>query len=150
MGGAKVKDKISIIKNMLENVNKMIITGGMAFTFLKQMNNSFDIGKSIYDSEGASMVNEIIAKAKEKNVEIILPEDFVCSRKIDDSEATSIYSVKDNIPSDQLGIDVGPNSRAKFNRVINSAKTIFLNGASGVFESKIGREGSIDLVNVII
>jgi phosphoglycerate kinase len=147
LGGAKVKDKISLINNMIERVDRMIITGGMAFTFLKQMQNA-QIGKSIYDAEGAKMVDAIVQKAKDKNVSLILPEDFVVVPEIKDNAPTSVVNLKDGIPSDRLGIDVGPETIKKFNEVISSSKTIFLNGSNGVFECNVGRAGSIKLVEV--
>merc|ERR1711879_432845 len=78
LGGAKVSDKIQLIKNMLDKVDKMIVGGGMAFTFIKVI-NGVDIGSSLYDEEGAKIVPEIMDKAKEKGVEIVLPTDFVVS-----------------------------------------------------------------------
>lgn len=149
LGGAKVKDKIALIKNMLDKVDKMIITGGMAFTFLKQLNN-LEIGKSIYDADGAKMVGEIIQKAKDKNVQLLFPEDFVIADEIKAGLPTSIVNIKDGIPKDKLGVDVGPATIEKFNNAILNSKTIFLNGANGVFEIDIGRAGSIKLVEVKI
>lgn len=147
LGGAKVKDKISLINNMIDRVDRMIITGGMAFTFLKQMQNA-QIGKSIYDAEGAKMVDAIVKKAKEKNVSLILPEDFVIVPEIKDNAPSSIVSLKDGIPNDKLGIDVGPETVKKFDEIITSSKTIFLNGSNGVFECNVGRAGSLKLVEV--
>merc|ERR1711959_73645 len=80
LGGAKVSDKIQLIKNLLDKVNIMIVGGGMAFTFLKVI-NGISIGSSLFDEEGSKIVQEIVDKAREKNVEIILPIDFVCSSK---------------------------------------------------------------------
>jgi len=149
LGGAKVKDKISLINNMIERVDRMIITGGMAFTFLKQMDSNNQIGKSIFDADGAKMVDAIVQKAKERNVSLIFPEDFVIVPEIKDNVQSSIVSLKEGIPSDRLGIDVGPESIKKFNDIINSSKTIFLNGANGVFECNVGKTGSIKLIEVI-
>jgi phosphoglycerate kinase len=133
---------------MIDKVDKMIITGGMAFTFLKQIHNA-KIGKSIYDAEGAKMVDGIMKKAEEKKVSILFPEDFVIVPEIKDGAPTSIVSLKDGIPEDRLGIDVGPATIKKFADLINSSKTIFLNGANGVFECNVGRDGSLKLVEVI-
>merc|ERR1719359_1849214 len=80
LGGAKVSDKIQLIKNLLDKVNMMIVGGGMAFTFLKVL-NGIEIGGSLFDEEGSKIVQEIMDKAKAKNVEIVLPVDFVCSSK---------------------------------------------------------------------
>merc|ERR1712232_143936 len=90
LGGAKVSDKIQLIKNLLDKVNMMIIGGGMAFTFLKVI-DKVNIGSSLFDEEGAKIVEEIVAKAKEKNVEIILPVDFVVSSKFgEDGEIKTV------------------------------------------------------------
>jgi len=83
LGGAKVKDKIKLITNILNLANEMLICGGMAFTFLKVLNN-MKIGKSIFDEDGAKIVQDIMKKAKEKNVNIIFPVDFVCGDKLAD------------------------------------------------------------------
>jgi len=91
LGGAKVSDKIQLIKNMLDKVNKMIIGGGMAFTFLKVM-NGVEIGKSLFDEEGSKIVQEIVDLAKEKGVEIVLPVDFVVSSEF--GEGGDIKTVK--------------------------------------------------------
>merc|ERR1719389_68805 len=89
LGGAKVSDKILLIKNMIDKVNKIIIGGGMAYTFLKVI-DGMAIGSSLYDEEGAKIVPEIMAKAKEKDVEIILPVDFIVSSKFgEDGEIKS-------------------------------------------------------------
>jgi phosphoglycerate kinase len=147
LGGAKVKDKISLINNMLDKVDRMIITGGMAFTFLKEAQNA-KIGKSIYDAEGAKQVQSILAKAKSKNVQLYLPQDFVVVPEIKESVESKIVTLSQGIPDNLLGIDVGPQTLSQFAEVIGSSKTIFLNGANGVFELNVGRKGSIALIEV--
>jgi phosphoglycerate kinase len=147
MGGAKVKDKITIINNMLDRVNEMIITGGMAFTFQK-VAQGLKIGKSIFDEEGSKIVPDLIKKAKEKGVKLYFPEDYVISQEFKDGVPTKTVSLQEGIPDGWLGLDVGEKSRKTFEGVIGGAKTIFLNGASGVFEFGIARQGSISLVNV--
>ncbi len=147
LGGAKVKDKIKLINSMIDKVDRMIITGGMAFTFLKEGFGK-EIGKSIFDSEGAKEVKDILNKAREKNVAMIFPEDFVTVPEIKDDIMSKIVSLDDGIPSDMLGIDVGPRTIEKFGEVIGSSNTVFLNGANGVFECNVGRAGSLKLVEV--
>jgi len=147
LGGAKVKDKIQLIKNLLDRIDKLIITGGMAFTFLKHI-YKMEIGKSIYDEEGGQIVGEIVKLAKEKNVELIFPEDFVVSNEIKEGADSSIVNLSSGIPSNLIGVDVGPNSEKKFDKVIKSSKTIFLNGSCGIFEMEYARNGSVGLVNV--
>jgi phosphoglycerate kinase len=148
LGGAKVKDKIQLIKNLLNRVDKLIITGGMAFTFLKQI-YKMEIGKSIYDEEGGKIVSEIVQMAKEKNVELIFPEDFVVSNEIKEGAESSIVNLTNGIPNDLIGVDVGPKSEKKFDEIIKASKTIFLNGSCGIFEMEYARKGSIALVNVL-
>merc|ERR1719352_1698508 len=98
LGGAKVSDKILLIKNLLDKVDKMIIGGGMAFTFLKVI-NGISIGGSLFDEEGAKIVQEIMDKAKAKGVEIILPVDFKCSSKFgEDGEVKDGVTMADGIP----------------------------------------------------
>jgi phosphoglycerate kinase len=147
VGGAKVKDKIPLMKNLLDRVDRMIITGGMTYTFLKDV-YGMKIGKSLYDKASIDLVKEIVNKAKEKNVELIFPEDFVITKEIKDDANTSIVSLSQGVPDDQMAIDVGPKTIEKFDKAIVSSRTIFLNGANGVFESAIGRNGSIKLVEV--
>merc|ERR1712238_531688 len=96
LGGAKVSDKILLIKNMCDKVDKIIIGGGMAFTFLKVLEN-MSIGGSLYDEEGAKIVPEIMEKAKEKNVEIVLPVDFVTSSKFGEDGEVTTATLKDGI-----------------------------------------------------
>lgn len=107
MGGAKVADKIQLINNLLKLVDEMIIGGGMAFTFKKVLHNT-KIGKSLFDEEGAKIVNDIMNKAKERNVKIHLPVDFVAGEKIDESSETMIRDDKMGIDDNWLGLDIGP------------------------------------------
>lgn len=93
LGGAKVKDKIQLIKNMLSKVDEMIIGGGMAFTFLKKIHN-INIGNSLFDEEGYKIVDEILAEAKAKNVKIHLPVDFVCGNQLSDQSEVREYDLK--------------------------------------------------------
>jgi phosphoglycerate kinase len=133
LGGAKVSDKILLIKNMLDKVDRMIIGGGMAYTFLK-VNEGMEIGTSLFDAEGAKIVPEIMALAKEKNVEIYLPTDFVLSSKFGEDGEIVESDISKGIPAGMMGLDCGPASTAKFAEVIMSSKTIIWNGPMGVFE----------------
>merc|ERR1712151_967556 len=107
LGGAKVSDKIQLIMNMLDKVNKIIIGGGMAYTFLK-IRDSMAIGTSLYDEEGAKIVPEILEKAKSLGVEIILPVDFTVSSKFgEDGEIKEGVKKEDGIPDGFMGLDCG-------------------------------------------
>lgn len=131
LGGAKVADKIPLIRNLLDLADEIIIGGGMAYTFKKVLEN-MPIGGSLYDPEGAKIVPELMEKAAAKGVKIHLPVDFVCGDKFDPDAAIQIN--EGNIPDGWMGLDVGPKSRALFDEVIARAKTIVWNGPAGVFE----------------
>lgn len=133
LGGAKVSDKIQLITNLLDKCNCMIVGGGMAFTFLKVIND-MKIGASLYDEEGAKIVKDIVEKAKLKGVSIHLPTDFVTGSKFDANCEVGAATVESGIPDTWLGLDIGPNSIVEFQNVILSAKTIVWNGPPGVFE----------------
>ena len=109
LGGAKVSDKILLIKNMCSKVDQIIIGGGMAYTFLKVIDN-MEIGTSLYDEDGAKIVPEIMSIAKEKGVEIILPTDFVVSSKFGEDGEIQTATKASGIPAGFMGLDCGPES----------------------------------------
>ncbi len=133
LGGAKIADKIPLINNLLEKANEIIIGGGMAFTFKKEI-EGMTIGDSLYDAEGAKIAKELFAKAAAKGVKITLPVDFVLADKFDANANTKVVSDKEGIPSGWMGLDAGPKSIELYTQVILRAKTIIWNGPSGVFE----------------
>lgn len=133
LGGAKVQDKIQLIGNLLEKVDELAIGGGMAFTFLKVLNN-MEIGGSLFDEEGAKIVPEIMEKAKAKNVKITLPSDFVTGDKFSESAAVGLATVEAGIAPGWMGLDIGPDSTKAFIEAINRAKLLVWNGPPGVFE----------------
>lgn len=133
LGGAKVADKIPLINNLLDKADEIIVGGGMAFTFKKVVDN-MPIGGSLFDPEGAKIVPDLMAKAKEKGVKILLPVDFVCGDKFDAEAATRDTDDKTGVPDGWMGLDVGPKSRELFAAAIAGAKTIIWNGPPGVFE----------------
>merc|ERR1711972_150601 len=104
LGGAKVSDKIQLIMNLLDKVNMMIIGGGMAFTFLK-VNDNMAIGNSLYDDEGAKIVPDIMKKAEEKGVKLIIPTDFVCSSKFGEDGEIKSATKAEGVPEGFLGLD---------------------------------------------
>ncbi|XP_037506935.2 phosphoglycerate kinase 1 isoform X2 [Rhipicephalus sanguineus] len=148
LGGAKVKDKIQLIDNMLDKVNEMIIGGGMAFTFLKVIDN-MEIGDSLFDSDGAGIVNKLMDKAKKNNVKIHLPCDFVTGDMFSEHAAVGKGTVKTGIPKGWMGMDIGPDSTADFKEAVMRAKTVVWNGPMGVFEwaqFASGTKGVMDAV----
>ena len=133
MGGAKIKDKIQLIMNMLDIVDEMIIGGGMAFTFNNVLNDT-RIGSSLFDEEGAEIVPDILAKAAEKGVRIHLPTDFVCADKFAEDANIVTRTEEQGIDDGWLGLDIGPQTIAANAEVIARSKTVFWNGPQGVFE----------------
>ena len=133
LGGAKIADKIPLINNLLEKANELIIGGGMAFTFKKEL-EGMSIGDSLYDPEGAKIAKDLFTKAAAKGVKITLPVDFVIADKFDANANTKVVTDKEGIPAGWMGLDAGPKSIALFQIAILRAKTIVWNGPPGVFE----------------
>ena len=148
LGGAKVADKIPLIRNLLDKADEIIIGGGMTFTFKKVL-EGMEIGKSLFDPEGAKIVGELMDKAEEKGVKIHLPVDFVSGDKFDAKAQTRAVDDKEGIPKDWIGLDVGPKSRKLFADVIARSKTIIWNGPPGVFEFDRFAEGTKDMAEAI-
>lgn len=149
LGGAKVSDKLPLIKNLLNKCDQIIIGGGMAFTFLAQK-DKMAIGGSIFDTEGAKMVADIYEEASRKGVSIHLPVDFICSKDIKNPVDAKIVSKSDGIEKDWKGFDIGPKSIENFQKVIKNSKTIFMNGPMGVFEVNAFAKGSIEIVKSLV
>ncbi|DAZ98820.1 TPA: hypothetical protein N0F65_000976 [Lagenidium giganteum] len=149
LGGAKVADKIQLIMNMLDKVDEMVIGGGMAFTFKKVL-NKMEIGSSLYDEEGAKIVEAIVEKAKAKNVTIHLPTDFVIADKFAADAAHKVVSQEEGIPAGWMGLDVGPKSQAAFAAAIANAKTIVWNGPAGVFEFDNFANGTKAVMDAVV
>lgn len=133
LGGAKVSDKIQLIDNLLDKVDEMIIGGGMVFTFKKTLNN-MEIGKSLFDQEGSKIVQNIIEKAKAKNVKLHFPVDYVTASKFAADADSGTATDETGIPADYMGLDCGPKSAEIFTEAILRAKTVLWNGPMGVFE----------------
>ncbi|KAL6724703.1 hypothetical protein Aduo_019567 [Ancylostoma duodenale] len=149
LGGAKVADKIQLIKNMLDKVNEMIIGGGMAFTFLK-VDQNVEIGNSLFDEEGAKIVKDLLAKAKEKNVKIHLPVDFVVGDKFAEDANSKTTTLAEGVPAGHMGLDVGPKSQELFAEAVARAKTIVWNGPPGVFEFEKFSHGTKALMDAVV
>lgn len=149
LGGAKVSDKIQLIKNLLDKVDRMIIGGGMAYTFKKVL-NKMNIGSSLYDEAGSKIVEEIMQKAKEKNVDIHLPVDFKISDKFANDANTKIVTEAEGIPDNWMGMDAGSKTIENYRNVILTSKTIIWNGPQGVFEMPNFSKGSIACLDLVI
>ncbi len=133
LGGAKIADKIPLINNLLEKANKVIIGGGMAYTFHK-VNRGMRIGSSLFDAEGAKIVAELETKAKARGVELIFPVDFVAADKFAPDANTQAADLASGIPDGWEGLDAGPRSVELYRHAILSSRTIVWNGPAGVFE----------------
>ena len=131
IGGAKISGKIDVIQNLLNRVDALLIGGGMAFTFYKAQ--GLEIGKSILEADKVGLAKEILSEIESKSVDFILPVDVVAAEKIDPTAQTSVVAI-DRIPSDMAGVDIGPETIAKFEEKIVSAKTVVWNGPMGIFE----------------
>lgn len=131
LGGAKVKDKIKVVKNLLNKVDTLIIGGGMAYTFQKALGN--EIGTSLLDADNIDFCKEVIEEAKQKNVNLLLPVDLVCAKEFDEN-AEPILIDGVNIPNDLMGLDIGPKTIKLFTESIKTSRTLVWNGPMGVFE----------------
>jgi phosphoglycerate kinase len=146
IGGAKVSDKIGVLENLIEKVDKLLIGGGMAFTFLKALGN--EIGKSICENEMVDKAKEIMEKAKEKHVTIYLPLDCVVADKADAAAQIKVVRV-DEIPQDFMGLDIGPASIKVFSDALKDVKTIVWNGPMGMFEIEAFSKGTYELAKAV-
>jgi len=146
LGGAKVSSKITVIENILDRVDHLIIGGGMTFTFVKALGGS--VGDSICEDDKMELALEILEKAAAKNVQIHLPVDVLAADDFSNDANTQIVDVT-QIPDGWQGLDAGPKSQVIFDGVVNSCKTILWNGPLGVFELETFSKGTITLGNSI-
>jgi len=146
LGGSKVSSKITVIENILDKVDHMIIGGGMTFTFIKALGGK--IGDSICEDDKQELALEILQLAKEKNVHIHIPVDVVAADSFSNDANRQIVDVRE-IPDGWQGLDAGPKSLANFREVIMNSKTILWNGPLGVFEMENFANGTIELGNYI-
>lgn len=146
LGGSKVSSKITVIENILDKIDNMIIGGGMTFTFIKALGGK--IGNSICEDDKLELALDILAKAKEKNVKILLPVDVVAANAFANDAQTQVIDVN-AIPDGWQGLDVGPKSLVAIKDVILQSKTILWNGPLGVFEMDSFANGTIELGNFI-
>jgi len=146
LGGAKVSSKITIIENILDKVDHLIIGGGMTFTFIKAQGGS--IGDSICEDDKMDLALDILKQAKQKGVQVHLPTDVVAADAFDNNANTQVCDVT-AIPDGWQGLDAGPNSVQRFSEVVNESKTILWNGPLGVFEMESFAKGTIALGDAI-
>ena len=146
IGGAKVSSKISVIANMLDVVDNLIIGGGMAYTFIK--NNGGNIGESIFEKDKLDDCSEIISLAEQKNVNVFLPEDVVASNEFSNEGLKKVINVY-NIPSGWQGLDIGPLTISNFENIVTKSKTILWNGPMGVFEMPSFEQGTLAIAKSV-
>jgi phosphoglycerate kinase len=146
LGGSKVSSKITVIENILDKVDHMIIGGGMTFTFVKALGGT--IGNSICEDDKQELALEILRLAKQKGVQIHIPVDVVAANAFSNAAETQVMDV-DKIPNGWQGLDAGPKSLENFEKVIMESKTILWNGPLGVFEMENFAHGTIALGNYI-
>jgi phosphoglycerate kinase len=146
IGGAKVSDKIGLLENLIEKVDKIIIGGGMAFTFLRAA--GYETGKSLCEEDMLDTARKIVDKAKQKNVQFLLPVDTVIAQTATVEAEAKICSVKE-IPKDWIGLDIGPATVSLFSEALKGVKTVIWNGPMGVFELASFSKGTFELAGVV-
>lgn len=146
MGGAKVSDKIMLIENLLNRVDNLIIGGGMTYTFIKAMGGR--IGKSLCEEDKLELALNLINKAKEKGVNLLLPIDGINADKFDSDANTSVTAI-DTVPDGWMGLDIAEGTINKFTDVIMNSKTILWNGPMGVFEMEKFSKGTVAIAKAV-
>src|SRR6056297_10486 len=146
LGGAKVSDKINVIDNLINIADKIIIGGGMAFTFLAAQ--GYEVGKSILEKDKIDLANKLMKKAEDKGVDLVLPIDYKVAEEFSNDSEWKTLSFK-NIPADYMGLDIGEKSIELFSKLIKSAKTVIWNGPMGVFEFDNFAEGTNKICQVL-
>ena len=147
MGGAKISDKIGVIENLLDKVDDLIIGGGMSYTFFKAMGGK--IGSSLVEEDKLDLANELIKKAKEKDVHLHLPIDSVIADKFDNAANTKITN-NHAIEDGWMGLDIGPEAQEVFADVIAHSKTVLWNGPMGVFEMENFAQGTKRIAEAVV
>ena len=147
IGGAKVSGKLEVLQNLAPRVDRLIIGGGMAFTFLKSQ--GMNVGKSLVEEDLLKTAKEILEEADKKEIKVYLPVDCVVADKMDPSAQTEVVPVG-KIPADWMGLDIGPESLKNFGEALKDAKTILWNGPMGVFEMEPFSKGTMGMVQKIV
>ena len=131
LGGSKVSDKLGVIDNLLGKADRLLIGGGMVFTFLKA--RGLEVGKSLLEEDQVDTCLGYLRRAEETGVQILLPTDIVVAAEVSDDAVPTVVPA-DQIPADQIGLDIGPDSSGEFAAALSDARTVFWNGPMGVFE----------------
>ncbi len=145
LGGSKVSSKISVINNLLDKVDTLIIGGGMAYTFAKAA--GFEVGKSLLEADYIDYANEMVQKAKDKGVNLLLPVDTVVAKEFNNDAPSRV--VEGSMEPDEMGLDIGPKTRELYKDAVKSAKTVVWNGPMGVFEMPNFAKGTIAVAEAL-
>lgn len=145
LGGAKVSDKIGVIEHLLERIDGLIIVGAMANTFLRA--KGYDTGISLVEEDRIGLAKEVMEKAKEKNVDLVLPVDLVVAKSFDAKEGR-VVSIEE-IGDDDMALDIGPKSLEVMGELLKKAKNVIWNGPAGVFEKEAFAKGTMGLVDIL-
>ena len=146
LGGAKISGKIDVIRSLMDKVDKLIIGGGMAFTFAKAM--GYKIGKSLLEKDKVELARELIAAVQNSRAELIFPSDAVVASEISDSAETQVVDI-DKIPDGMMGLDIGPATIKHFSEMLAGAGTVVWNGPMGVFETAQFSEGTYAIARLL-
>jgi phosphoglycerate kinase len=147
LGGAKVSDKIGVIKSLMHKVDALIIGGGMAYTFLKAQGH--EVGKSLVEEDKVDLARQLLHEGRVKKVKFLLPVDHVTAAKIAEDAVTHVVGEGQPIPPDQMGLDIGPKTIELFMEEISRAKTIVWNGPMGVFETPLFARGTRKVAHAV-
>jgi len=147
IGGAKVSDKIDVLRNLMGKVDALLIGGAMAYTFLKAQGQQ--VGKSLVEEDKLDLAKALVDQARSRNVRLLLPVDHLIAEKIEATAKTQIVRGDQGIPAEQMGLDIGPESIASFSKEIASARTILWNGPMGVFEVAPFANGTMKIAQAI-
>lgn len=146
LGGAKISGKIDVIDNLIGTVDSLLIGGGMAYTFFKAQGLS--IGKSLLEEDKIDIAKDVLEKAKQNNVELLLPVDNVIAQEVSDDADTKTTDTAE-VPEGWLGVDIGPKTIAKFEHVISNANTVVWNGPMGIFEQEKFSNGTMAIAKTL-
>lgn len=146
LGGAKVSDKLGVLSKLMERVDKLLIGGAMAYTFLKA--KGLNIGASRFEEDRLQIAASILANAEKRGVELLLPEDHVVASAFDADAANRVVDI-DGFAAEEMGLDIGPATRANYAAALEGAGTIFWNGPMGVFEWSAFSEGTLSVMRSV-
>jgi phosphoglycerate kinase len=147
LGGAKVSDKIEVIENLIPRVDRLLIGGAMAYTFLKAQGKP--VGKSLVENDKLDAARDIIERAKARGLELLLPVDHVVASKVEAGVPTEVLNVDDPAIGDRMGLDIGPKTAKAYADALRDAKTVVWNGPMGVFEIDAFAQGTIAVAKAV-